>query len=88
MDGSLRVNGVRSETLIEKFGAETLRVTDRYIRFAENCWVLPKSVPHLSNKLHEISALESRTYWQHRTINHITQCCITNSSLQTKVSLN
>jgi len=50
MVGSLRVDGVRFEALIEEFAAETLRVTDSYIRFAENCYVLPKTVPHLSNK--------------------------------------
>jgi len=60
MDGSLRVDGVRFEALIEEFAAETLRVTDRHVRFAENCHLLPKSAPHLSNKLHGISALQSR----------------------------
>jgi len=50
MDGSLRVDGVRFEALIEEFATETRRVNDRYIRFAENCYFLPKTVPHLSNK--------------------------------------
>jgi hypothetical protein len=36
MEGSLRVDGVGFKALIEDFGAETLRATDRYIRFVES----------------------------------------------------